>query len=108
MLDGTDENDGYRNDPANNEGGVFGTPGTVLPLDAIAEVRVLSNFEPEYGRNAGGGINIVTKSGTNDYHRSAYEYFRNDHLNPRNFFNTEPTKNALRHNQYAGTLSRAP
>jgi hypothetical protein len=104
MLDGTDENDGYRNDPAINEGGVFGTPGTVLPLDAIAEVRVLSNFEPEYGRNAGGVINIVTKSGTNDFHGSAYEYFRNDHLNARNFFNTERTKDAFRNNQYGGTF----
>ncbi|MFI5058918.1 MAG: TonB-dependent receptor domain-containing protein [Candidatus Acidiferrales bacterium] len=104
MLDGTDENDGYRNDPAINEGGVFGTPGTVLPLDAIAEVRVLSNFEPEYGRNAGGVINIVTKSGTNNYHGSAYEYFRNDHLNARNFFNTVGNKDAFRNNQYGGTL----
>ena len=103
MLDGTDENDGYRNDPAINEGGVFGTPGTVLPLDAIAEIRVLSNFEPEYGRNAGGVINIVTKSGTNDFHGSGYEFFRNDHLNARNFFNTEPTKDAFRNNQFGGT-----
>lgn len=104
MLDGTDENDGYRNDPAINEGGVFGTPGTVLPLDAIAEIRVLSNFEPEYGRNAGGVINIVTKSGTNDFHGSGYEFFRNDHLNARNFFNTEPAKDAFRNNQYGGTI----
>ncbi len=104
MLDGTDENDGYRNDPAINEGGVFGTPGTVLPLDAIAEVRVLSNFAPEYGRNAGGVVNIVTKSGTNDFHGSGYEFFRNDHLNARNFFNTEPAKDAFRNNQYGGTV----
>jgi outer membrane receptor protein involved in Fe transport len=107
MLDGTDENDGYRNDPAINQGGVFGTPGTVLPLDAIAEFRVLSNFEAEYGRNAGGVINIVTKSGTNDFHGSAYEYFRNDHLNARNFFNTEPTKDAFRNNQFGATLGGA-
>jgi hypothetical protein len=107
MLDGTDENDGYRNDPAINEGGVFGTPATVLPLDAIAEFRVLSNFEAEYGRNAGGVINIVTKSGTNNLHGSAYEYFRNDHLNARNFFNTEPAKDAFRNNQYGGTVGGA-
>src|SRR5258707_1043361 len=52
MLDGTDENDGYRNDPAINEGGVFGTPGTGLPLDGIAEGRGLANFEPRGGGNA--------------------------------------------------------
>src|SRR5437660_2435595 len=52
LLDGTDMNDGYRNLPAINQGGVFGTPGTVLPLDAVAEFKVLSNFEAEYGRNS--------------------------------------------------------
>ena len=75
LLDGTDMNDGYRNDPAINEAGVFGTPATILPIDAVAELRVLSNYEPEYGRNAGGVINIVTKSGTNRLHGTAVEYF---------------------------------
>src|SRR5579872_1095302 len=87
LLDGTDMNDGYRNDPAINEAGVFGTPATILPVEAIAELRVASNFEAEYGRNAGGVINIVTKSGTNNWHGSALEYFRNDALDARNFFN---------------------
>jgi len=41
LLDGTDMNDGYRNDPAINEAGVFGTPATILPLEAVAELRVL-------------------------------------------------------------------
>jgi outer membrane receptor protein involved in Fe transport len=87
LLDGTDMNDGYRNLPAINQGGVFGTPGTVLPVEAIAEVRVLSNWEAEYGRNAGSVVNIVTNSGTNEFHGSVFEYFRNDALNARNFFN---------------------
>src|SRR5437868_9543791 len=65
LLDGTDMNDGYRNDPAINEAGVFGTPATILPIDAVAELRVLSNFEAAYGRTAGATVNIVTKSGTN-------------------------------------------
>ena len=64
LIDGTDMNDGYRNDPAINEAGVFGTPSTILPLDAIAEVSVKSNFQPEYGRSAGAIVDIVTKSGT--------------------------------------------
>ncbi len=84
LLDGTDMNDGYRNDPAINQAGVFGTPATILPVDAIAELAVLSNFEPEYGRNAGAVINIVTKSGTNQLHGTAAEYFRNDALDARN------------------------
>ena len=44
LLDGTDMNDGYRNDPAINEAGVFGDPATILPIDAVAELRVLSNY----------------------------------------------------------------
>ena len=88
LLDGTDMNDGYRNDPAINQAGVFGTPSTILPIDAVAEVNVLSNFEPEYGRNAGAVVNIVTKSGTNTLHGSGAEYFRNNALDARNYFNT--------------------
>jgi hypothetical protein len=105
LLDGTDMNDGYRNDPAINEAGVFGTPATILPIDAVAEVRVLSNFEPEYGRNAGGVVNIVTKSGTNSFHGTAAEYFRNDALDARNFFNVAgQPKAAFHNNQYGASL----
>ena len=63
LLDGTDMNDGYRNLPAINEAGVFGTPATVLPIDAVAEFPVLSGVEAEYGRNAGAIVNIVTQVG---------------------------------------------
>src|SRR5579871_869483 len=109
LLDGTDMNDGYRNDPAINEAGVFGTPSTILPIDAVAEVRVLSNFLPEYGRNAGAVVNIVTKSGTNQFHGTAAEYLRNDALDARNFFNDAiggviPPKTAFHNNQFGGSL----
>lgn len=105
LLDGTDMNDGFRNDPAINEAGVFGTPATILPLDAVAEVHVISNFEPEYGRNAGGVVNIVTKSGTNAFHGSAAEYFRNDALDARNYFNIAGQPKAPFHNnQYGASL----
>ena len=105
LLDGTDMNDGYRNDPAINEAGVFGTPATILPVDAVAELRVLSNFEPEYGRNAGAMVNIVTKSGTNTLHGAAIEYFRNDALDARNYFNPKGQPKAPFHNnQFGGSL----
>jgi Carboxypeptidase regulatory-like domain/TonB dependent receptor len=105
LLDGTDMNDGYRNDPAINEAGVFGTPATILPIDAVAELRVLSNFEPEYGRNAGAVVNIVTKSGTNKLHGSAIEYLRNDALDARNYFNFAGQPKAPFHNnQFGGSL----
>jgi hypothetical protein len=105
LLDGTDMNDGYRNDPAINEAGVFGDPSTILPIDAVAEVNVISNFQPEYGRNAGAVVNIVTKSGTNAIHGTAVEYFRNDALDARNYFNFAGQPKAPFHNnQYGGSL----
>jgi hypothetical protein len=108
LLDGTDMNDGYRNDPAINEAGVFGTPATILPIDAIQETQIVSNFMPEYGRNAGATVNIVTKSGTNALHGAAIEYFRNDALDARNFFNPASTPKAQFHNnQFGGSLGGA-
>lgn len=104
LLDGTDMNDGYRNLPAINQGGVFGTPGTVLPLDVVAELKVLSNFEAEYGRSSGAVVNIVTKSGTNALHGAVYEDFRNAALDARNFFNSAGAKDAFRNNQFGATV----
>jgi len=108
LLDGTDMNDGYRNDPAINEAGVFGDPATILPLDAVAELRVLSNYDAEYGRNSGAVINIVTKSGTNTWHGSALEYFRSGKLGARNYFNFAPDpKSPFNNNQFGGALGGA-
>jgi carboxypeptidase family protein len=105
LLDGTDMNDGYRNLPAINEAGVFGTPATILPIEAISEIAVLSNFEAEYGRNSGAVVNIVTKSGTNNFHGSLFEFFRNNALDARNFFNPKPDpQTAFRNNQFGGAL----
>jgi hypothetical protein len=105
LLDGTDMNDGYRNLPAINEAGVFGTPATILPIEAISEAAIQTNVEAEFGRNSGATVNIVTKSGTNDYHGSLFEFFRNDKLDARNFFNrdSEP-QTAFRNNQFGGSL----
>ena len=105
LLDGTDMNDGYRNDPAINEAGVFGDPATILPIDAVAELRVLSNYEAEYGRNSGAVVNIVTKSGTNQWHGAALEYFRSGKMGARNFFNFAPNpKSPFNNNQFGGSL----
>jgi outer membrane receptor protein involved in Fe transport len=110
LLDGTDMNDGYRNDPAINEAGTYGTPATILPVEAIAELRVASNFEAEYGRSAGGVINVVTKSGSNQLHGSALEFFRNTDLNARNYFNPATNQpggqpqEPFHNNQFGGSL----
>src|SRR5271157_2206329 len=105
LLDGTDMNDGFRNDPAINEAGVFGDPATILPIDAVGELRVLSNYEAEYGRNSGAVVNIVTKSGTNQLHGSALEYYRSGALGARNYFNIDSQpKNPFTNNQFGGSL----
>ncbi|MBZ5719307.1 MAG: carboxypeptidase regulatory-like domain-containing protein [Acidobacteriia bacterium] len=105
LLDGTDMNDGFRNDPAINEAGVFGDPATILPIDAVAELRVLSNYEAEYGRNSGAVVNIVTKSGTNQLHGSLLEYNRTSSIGgARNFFNTAGSQDPFHNNQFGGSL----
>src|SRR5208283_4822184 len=108
LLDGTDMNDGYRNDPAINQAGVFGTPATILPIDAVAEVNVLSNFLPEYGRSSGAVVNIVTKSGANKIHGTVGEYMRNDALDARNYFNPSSQPKALFHNNQFGASLGGP
>jgi hypothetical protein len=68
-----------------------GAPGSVLGgnlgVDAIQEFSVLtSNYSAEYGRTSGGVVNAITRSGTNQFHGSAYEFLRNSALDARNFF----------------------
>ncbi|MGB8773288.1 MAG: TonB-dependent receptor, partial [Terriglobales bacterium] len=105
LLDGTDMNDGFRNDNAINEGGVFGIPATLLPIDAVQEMAILNNTEAEYGRNSGSIVNMVTKSGTNGLHGSVFEYFRNNALDARNYFNADPApQNGFHNNQFGGSL----
>jgi carboxypeptidase family protein/TonB-dependent receptor-like protein len=85
-LDGTDNNDPWFNNSALNQVGITGAPAALLPIDAIQEFNLQSQFPAEYGRNTGGVVNIITKSGTNDYHGSAFEYARNSFWDARNFF----------------------
>ncbi len=75
--------------------------------DAIAEFRVLqSNYTAEYGRNAGGVVSVVTKSGTNELHGTAYDYLRNQDFNANDFFSNElgQPRNVLKRNQFGGTI----
>ena len=82
---------------------VTGIASVAPPVDAIEEFRVESNSYPaEFGRTTGGFISMTTKSGTNDFHGSAYEFLRNDALNARNFFSA--TKAPLKYNVFGGTL----
>ena len=108
LLDGTDMNDGFRNLPSINEAGVFGTPATILPVDALAEVPVISGGEAEYGRNSGAIVNLVTKSGTNQIHGSVYGFLRDNRFDARNYFNTAPDPQDKFHNDQFGLSLGGP
>ncbi len=76
---------------------------TRASVDAVQEFRVYaSSFSAEYGQALGGVVNLITKSGTNDLHGSAFEYFRNEKLDTRNYFNTG-NKPPFRLNQFGGS-----
>jgi len=92
MVNGGDANDQFVNLPA-----VQPSP------DTIQEFRVLTNsFDAEYGRNSGSVVNVVTKSGSNQWHGDAYEFFRNEALNAKYYFSQ--TKPDFKQNQFGGTL----
>jgi len=78
QIDGVDNNDFWHNIPAVNQGGVSGIAGVVLPIDSIVEFSSQTEAGPEAGRNAGGTVNVVTRSGGNELHGSAYYYNRNE------------------------------
>lgn len=76
---------------------------SMVSLDAIAEVRIERNaYSSEYGRNGGAQVNVVSKSGTNEFHGTLYEFFRNDKLDARNYFAAVRPKN--RYNNFGGTV----
>jgi Carboxypeptidase regulatory-like domain/TonB-dependent Receptor Plug Domain len=76
----------------------------IIPnLDSIQEFRVLTDtYDAEYGRFAGGIVNVVTKSGTDQFHGSAFEFLRNDDLDARNYFDSIGPKGSLKQNQFGG------
>ncbi len=98
-MDGTD----IQGFPAPQHGSGSGVLGTTLGVDAIAEFEVLTNtYGAQYGGN-GGVVNSVTRSGTNNFHGSVYEFLRNSALDARNFFDPAQIP-AFRKNQFGGTF----
>lgn len=99
----------YYLDGGNNTSGLRNTGNAVPNPDAVQEFRVITNsYSAEYGRFAGAIVDVVTKSGTNKWHGSAFEFIRNDALNA----NRWPTpgsavvqKPTLKRNQFGGTFS---
>jgi hypothetical protein len=103
-LDGTDNNDPFFNNSALNQTGIGGAPASLLPIDAIQEFNLQSQFGAEYGRNSGSVVNIVTRSGTNKLHGSAFEFLRNSALDARNYFNSDPHKSVFQNSNFGASL----
>ena len=92
LIDGTDTNDLPLN-----------TPLIVPSPDAIGEFRMVTgSINPEYGRNSGAILNAVTKSGSNQFHGDAFEFYRDPFLNTHNFFSKKPA--VFHQNQFGGTV----
>ncbi|MFN7938078.1 MAG: carboxypeptidase regulatory-like domain-containing protein [Bryobacteraceae bacterium] len=80
-----------------------GTAAAMPNPDALEEFSIVQFANSaEYGRGAGGQVNVVTKSGTNSFHGSAFHFLRNDKLNARDYFS--PSRSVYRKNQYGGTF----
>jgi hypothetical protein len=97
LLDGTLQND-FTNGPAGS------AAGTALGVETVREFRVEVNaYSAEFGRNSGGQINVLTKSGTNNVSGSVFEFHRNDALDARNYFDAAGKPDFTR-NQFGATL----
>ncbi len=87
---------------ANAEEGVHNGAAMIPNLDSIAQFRIITNnFDAEYGNYSGGQINVVTKSGTNQYHGTVFDFLRNTDLDARNYYS--PTRGVYIQNQFGGT-----
>lgn len=105
QIDGADNNDLWHNAAAVNQGGVSGVAGTLLPIEAIDQFSVQSNANAEAGRNGGGSVNMVIKSGTNALHGSLYYFNRNDALAANTpFAPAGSAKPKLKNNQFGGSV----
>jgi hypothetical protein len=82
----------------------FSGAGAIPNLDSLAEFRILTNnYDAEYGNYSGGQINVVTKSGTNQYHGNVFEFLRNTDFDAANFFD-KGQRSAYHQNQFGGTF----
>ncbi|PYX23530.1 MAG: TonB-dependent receptor, partial [Acidobacteria bacterium] len=97
---------GFMVNGSNVEEGKTNGAAIIPNLDSIAEFRIITNnFDAEYGNYSGGQINVVTKSGSNNFHGSGFEFLRNTALDAKNYFSNpgDPTP-VFRQNQFGGTF----
>lgn len=115
MVDGVSANIGISSAQGLGQGGSGALPGlsatggtnNLVSLEALEEFRVqTSTFAPEFGRTPGGQVQIVTRAGTNQWHGSVFNYFRNDALDANDWFNNRAglRRPALRQNNFGGVM----
>lgn len=107
LTGGRDSAVTYLLDGGENTSFVYGLPTITPNPDMVEEFQVmLNNYSVEFGRTNGGVINIITKSGTNQWHGTAFDYLRNEALDANYYFNNEvgQPRALLRRNQFGGTL----
>ena len=106
---GANSSDGISQDFAGSLPGLntFGGTNSLVSVDALEEFKIqTSTFAPEFGRSPGGQVQILTRSGTNNFHGTFFEYFRNDALDAKDWFvnANRLTKPALRQNDFGFVL----
>jgi hypothetical protein len=105
QMDGVSVNN-YANSSVEEANSFYGSIPVPNP-DALQEFKVqTSNYDSSYGRNSGAAVNVITKSGTNDWHGTLFEFLRNDDLNANTFFANRQglPRGKLKQNQYGGTF----
>ncbi len=94
LIDGMDDNERY-----------IGTIIIKPSVDALSEFKVVTNgYSAELGRTAGGVIVMLTKAGTDSFHGSAYEFFRNQAFDAKNYFAPAGPKPDYKQNQFGGSI----
>ena len=94
---------GFMVNGADAEEGVLNGAAIIPNLDSIAQFRIITNnFNAEYGNFSGGQINVVTKSGSNQFHGDVFDFLRNTDLDARNYY--APTRGVFIQNQFGGTI----
>ncbi len=105
QIDGADNNDIWQGSTAANQGGVGPIAGVTLPIEAIDQFSVQSSGNAEEGHSAGGLVSVGLKTGTNDFHGSAYFYGRSEFFAARDFFSIDTArKQKVRNQQFGGSL----
>jgi hypothetical protein len=105
QIDGTDNNDIWQGGTAANQGGVGPIAGVTLPIEAIDQFSIQSSGNAEEGHSAGGLVSLGLKTGTNNFHGSAYFYGRSEFFAANDFFaKTGSRKTKTRNQQFGGSI----